>query len=55
MGEQRHILVKGCGKSPTAAGAIHDDSQSAGDKSDDGDSDDEGPEIVKKELRSISG
>jgi len=46
---KRHILVKGCGKSPTSVGVTHDDSQSAGDKSDDGDSEDEGHEM-KKEL-----
>ena len=49
MDEQRHILVKGCGKSPTSASITHDDSQSTGDKSDDGDSEDEGHEM-KKEL-----
>lgn len=46
--KQRHILVKGCGKSPTTSGA-NDDSQSAGDRSDDAESDEEGPD-VRKEL-----
>jgi hypothetical protein len=48
LDEQRHILVKGCGKSPTAAGT-QDDSQSAGDRSDDVESEEEEPEL-KKEL-----
>jgi hypothetical protein len=31
-------------------GGAHDESQSAGDKSDDMDSEDEEPEVMKKEL-----
>jgi hypothetical protein len=50
LNEQRHILVKGCGKSPTTASA-NDDSQSPVDKSEDeNDSNDESPEMMKKEL-----
>jgi hypothetical protein len=42
--------VKGCGKSPTAGGG-NDESLSPLDKSDDGDdSDDESPDMVKREL-----
>jgi hypothetical protein len=51
--EQRHILVKGCGKSPTiGASNANGDSQSPVDKSEvmSDSTEDNSPEMMKKEL-----